>query len=59
MIANVWIEGTQKIANFRINKDYPLMSENHFSKDDVKYIIESFLMLMEEYELSQTTRESI
>jgi len=53
MIDNAWIEGTQKIANFRIHKAYPLMSENHFSLIDTQIIVESFLMLMEEYEVQR------
>jgi len=48
------IQGVQKIANYRLKKAYPLMGENHYSESDVRMIIESFLMLMEEwYEVQQ------
>ena len=43
------IEGVRKIANYRIKKAYPLLSDNHFSEADTQILIESFLMLLEEY----------
>ena len=58
MIDEAWVEGVQKIANYRFNKDYPLVGRNHFATSDVKYIIESFLMLLEEY-VSKDTRGAV
>ena len=54
MIDNAWIEGTQKIANARLKKDYPLMDENHFAEWEVECIIESFLMLVKEWNDNNT-----
>ena len=59
MIDDALIQGVQKIANYRLKKNYPLMSENHFLESDVKLILESLAMVSEEYELQKTTRESI
>ncbi len=54
MIDDALIEGVQKIANFRLKKGYPLMSENHYSENDVKWILESLAMILGEYELRRT-----
>uniref|UniRef100_A0A6M3LRQ2 Uncharacterized protein n=1 Tax=viral metagenome TaxID=1070528 RepID=A0A6M3LRQ2_9ZZZZ len=53
MIDDTLVQGVQKIANFRLKKDYPLMSENHYSEYDVKWILESLAMILEEYERLQ------
>ncbi len=54
MIDDALIQGVQKIANFRLKKSYPLMSENHYSEYDVKWILESLAMTLEEYGLRRT-----
>lgn len=54
MIDDALIQGVQKIANYRIKKSYPLMSENHYSETDVRMILESLAMILEEHELSKT-----
>ncbi len=48
------IQGVQKIANFRLKKSYPIMGENHYSEHDVRWILESLAMILEEYELRRT-----
>ena len=53
MIDDALIEGVQKIANYRLKKNYPLMGENHFSESDVRYILESLAMILEEYEIQR------
>ena len=53
-IDDVLIKGVRKIANYRIKKAYPLMDENHYSKYDVRMILESLAMILEEYELRRT-----
>ena len=53
------IRGVQKIANFRLKKGYPLMGENHYSEHDVKWILESLTMILEEYELQKDTRGTV
>ena len=47
------VEGVQKIANYRIKKAYPLMGEKHFSTSDVRFILESLAMILEEYEVQR------
>ena len=47
------IEGVQKIANYRMKKDYPLVSENHYHERDVRIILESLAMILEEYEIQR------
>ncbi len=49
MIDDALIEGVQKIANYRLKKKYPLMDENHFSECDVRMVLESLAMILEEY----------
>ena len=49
IVDDTLIQGVQKIANYRIKRDYPLFSDNHFSEVDAKIIVESFLMLLGEY----------
>jgi len=56
MIDDALIEGVQTIANYRIKKAYPLMSENHYSESDVRMILESLAMILEEYE--KTNKEN-
>ena len=51
MIDDALIQGVQKIANYRIKKNYPLLGENHFSKSDIVWILESLAMILEEYEV--------
>jgi len=58
MIDEVWIKGTQRITNARIKKAYPLMSDNHFSKTDVRLILESYFMLLEEWNEVQRAEQS-
>jgi hypothetical protein len=53
-IDNALIQGVQKIANYRLKKNYPLMGENHYSESDVKWILESLCMILEEYEVRQS-----
>jgi len=53
MIDDALIRGVQKIANYRLKKGYPLMSENHYSESDVKWILESLAMILEEYEIQR------
>ena len=53
MIDDALIEGVQKIANFRLKKGYPLMGENHYSENDVRWILESLVMILEEYEIQR------
>ena len=57
MIDDALIQGVQKVANYRIKKNYPLMSENHYSESDVRWILESLAMILEEYELQRTDRK--
>ena len=57
MIDEVWITGTQRITNARIKKAYPLMSDNHFSKTDVRLILESYFMLLEKSYDAQMKRK--
>ena len=52
-IDDALIEGVQKIANYRLKKSYPLMSENHYSETDVRWILESLAMILEEYNASR------
>ena len=59
MIDDALIQSVQKIANYRLKKNYPLLGETHYSESDVRYILESLAMILEEYELSQNTREII
>ena len=54
MIDDALIQGVQKIANYRLKKGYPLMGENHYSDNDVRWILESLVMILEEYELQRT-----
>jgi len=56
MIDDALIQGVQKIANYRIKKGYPLMSESHYSEHDIRWILESLAMILEEYELQRTDR---
>uniref|UniRef100_A0A6M3LJM0 Uncharacterized protein n=1 Tax=viral metagenome TaxID=1070528 RepID=A0A6M3LJM0_9ZZZZ len=58
MIDEVWVKGIQKIANARIKKTYPLMSEKHFSEADAKILLESYLMLKEEWYEFQRSQQS-
>ena len=53
MIDDVLIKGVQAIANCWIKKSYPLMGESHFSECDVRIILESLVMILEEYELQR------
>jgi hypothetical protein len=57
MIDDALIKGAQTIANYRMKKSYPLLSENHFSESDVRWILESLAMILEEYELQRTDRK--
>jgi len=57
MIDDALIQGVQKIANYRLKNGYPLMSENHYPEHDVKWILESLAMILEEYELQRTDRK--
>ncbi len=57
MIDDALIQGVQKIANYRLKKNHPLMGENHFSEYDVEMILESLVMIMEEYELQRTNQK--
>jgi hypothetical protein len=56
-IDDALVEGVQTIANYRMKKSYPLLSENHYSELDVKMILESLAMILEEYELQRTNRK--
>jgi hypothetical protein len=56
-IDDALVEGVQTIANYRMKKSYPLLSENHYSEHDVKWILESLAMILEEYELQRTDRK--
>ena len=49
MIDDALIQGVQKITNYRIKKKYPLMDDNHYSEHDVKWILESLAMILEEW----------
>jgi hypothetical protein len=53
MIDDALVEGVQTIANYRMKKDYPLLSEHHYSKSDVRWILESLVMILEEYNASR------
>jgi len=53
MIDDALVSGVRKIANYRIKKNYPLMSENHYSEHDVRWILESLAMILEEYEIQR------
>lgn len=55
-IDDALIKGVQKIANYRLKKNYPLMDENHYSETDVRYILESLCMLLEEYDIQRRTQ---
>ena len=50
MIDDALIQGVLKIANYRLKKSYPLLSENHYSESDVRWILESLAMILEELE---------
>lgn len=49
MIDDALIQGVQKIANYRMKKDYPLLSNDHFNESDVRIILESLAMILEEH----------
>ena len=53
MIDDALIQGVQKITNHRLKKNFPLMGENHYSELDVKWILESLAMILEEYEIQR------
>lgn len=48
------IRGVQRITNTKLKREYPLMEAEHYSELDVKLILESLAMILEEYELSKT-----
>ena len=52
-IDDALIKGVQKITNYRLKKDYPLMDDNHYSESDVKMILESLAMILEEYDFQR------
>jgi hypothetical protein len=54
MIDDALILGVQKVANYKMKKDYPLVGENHFHKSDVRMILESLVMILEEYDIQQS-----
>jgi hypothetical protein len=56
MIDDALIQGVLKIANYRLKKSYPLLSENHYSESDVRWILESLAMILEEYDIQQSTQ---
>uniref|UniRef100_A0A6M3LH72 Uncharacterized protein n=1 Tax=viral metagenome TaxID=1070528 RepID=A0A6M3LH72_9ZZZZ len=59
MIDNALIQGVQKIANYRIKKSYPLMGETHYSESDIKWILESLAMILEEYNAVRPDKQII
>lgn len=59
MIDDALIEGVRKIANYRLKKGYPLMGENHYSEIDVKWILESLAMILEEYDGSKRSEKTV
>ncbi len=54
MIDDALILGVQKVANYKMEKDYPLVGENHFHESDVRMILESLVMILEEYDIQQS-----
>ncbi len=58
MIDDALIQGVQKIANCILKKNYPLIGENHFNECDVRIILESLVLLLEEYDIQRRTKSN-
>jgi hypothetical protein len=45
MIDDALIDGIAKIANKRIEKDFPLLGDKYFKSSEVRYIVEAVASL--------------